>query len=408
MWDLHTSETMINAARQFGKSLNQERLSSLTTPEPITHRVLHLTNGEHYAGIEKILDLLAQYLPNSGFEVCFACLKPDRFPRIRQAQQAPLYKLPMQEKWDLRPAKALARLIRRDGYCLVHTHTARSALIGRIASVWAGVPMIHNFHSPATVDTPNQWQNQVNALVERYSLLGVARAIAVSEGLRDYAQWLGIPRGRIAVVLNGVPIQAPLIERRVPKSTWTLGTVALFRPRKGVEVLLDAIALLKQKGLSLRLRAVGNFETSDYEAEIKARVASLGLNNDIDWCGFQKDVNAELIQMDLFVLPSLFGEGLPMVILEAMSMGLPVIGTQIEGIPEVIRDGVDGLIAEPGNPHSLATKIASVVSGDADWNTMRSNARQRQIDCFSARRMAEGVAEVYRQVLVQERRTNRE
>ncbi|WP_202804249.1 glycosyltransferase [Pleurocapsa sp. PCC 7319] len=361
---------------------------------------MHLTNGEHYAGIEKILDLLAQFLPNCGFEVCFACLKPDRFPMIRQAQQAPLYKLPMQNKWDLRPAKALAKLTRRHGYSLINTHTARSALIGRIASLWAGVPMVHHFHSPATVDTPNQLQNQVNVLVERCCLIGVTEAITVSEDLRDYAHWLGVPRSRISVVLNGVPIQDRLIERRVPQSTWTLGTVALFRPRKGVEVLLDAIALLKQKGFSLKLRAVGNFETSDYEAEVKARVVSLGLEDDIDWRGFQKDVNAELCQMDLFVLPSLFGEGMPMVILESMALGLPVIATQIEGISEVICDGVNGLITEPGNPDSLAIKIAQVISGEVDWYTMRSNARQRQFDCFSARRMAEEVAEVYRKVLI--------
>lgn len=361
-------------------------------------QVLHIINGEYYAGIERILDLLVKYLPENGFEVGFACLKPDQFVGARQAQKAPLYKFSMHTKLDLRPVTAIAQLVRTQGYRLVHTHTARSAMIGRLVSAWTGVPMVHHFHSPTALDTTHLWRNRLNVLTERFSLMGVARAIANSESLGNYAQQAGIPQGRICIVPNGV-LTHPLPERQPPKSRWTLGTVALFRPRKGIEVLLNAIALLKQQGIPVQLRAVGGFENPDYQAQIYARVADLNLQDDIDWRGFQKDVNAELAQMDLFILPSLFGEALPMSILEAMAMGVPVVGTQIPGITEAVRDGVDGLIAEPGNPHSLAEKIARIVRGEADWQAMRSSVHQRQINQFSAQRMTKEVAEVYQQVL---------
>jgi len=178
-----------------------------------------------------------------------------------------------------------------------------------------------------------------------------------------------------------------------------LGTVALFRPRKGIEVLLEAVAELRKQGLPVRLRAVGGFETPEYEREVMSLVEKLGLADAIDWTGFTEDVNGELVEMDLFVLPSLFGEGLPMVVLEAMAAGVPVVATRVEGIPEAIRDGQDGLLAEPGDPASLARAIGRIVRGEVDGHALSTSAQARHAQAFSDRSMAAGVAEVYRRVL---------
>ena len=115
----------------------------------------------------------------------------------------------------------------------------------------------------------------------------------------------------------------------------------------------------------------------------------------IHWTGFQTDVNAQLQQMDLFVLPSLFGEGLPMVVLEAMAQGVPVVASRVEGIPEAVRDGVDGLIFEPGNAKDLAEKIVSIFGDDQRWAKMSASALQRQREHLSDVSMARGVAGVY-------------
>jgi glycosyltransferase involved in cell wall biosynthesis len=103
--------------------------------------------------------------------------------------------------------------------------------------------------------------------------------------------------------------------------------------------------------------------------------------------------------MDLFVLPSLFGEGLPMVVLESMAMGIPVIGTDVEGVPEAIRNGLEGRVARPGDPLDLAKSIASIIRGDDCWAAMRAAAIRRQNENFSDRAMAQGVAGVYDEVL---------
>ncbi len=100
--------------------------TTFTAPKPA--RVMHVINGEHYAGAERVQDLLALRLGEFGYEVGFACLKPGRFVGQRRSQSAPLYELPMRSRLDLRPARRLARLVRAYGYQLIHTHTPRAAL----------------------------------------------------------------------------------------------------------------------------------------------------------------------------------------------------------------------------------------------------------------------------------------
>lgn len=365
-------------------------------------RVLHLINGEHYAGAERVQDLLGMRLGEWGFDVGFACLKRGAFPDVRRARACPLYALPMSGRFDLRPARKLAHILREEGYALLHTHTARGALVGRLAAAKAGVPMVHHLHSPTARDTTHRLRNWLNVAIERYSLARVAAVVPVSHSLGRYAAQAGMTRGLLRVVPNGVPARGPLAARVAPSSgegTWTIGCVALFRPRKGLEVLLDALAELKRRGLPVRLRAVGRFETRDYEEQVLRQAQQLGVSADVDWRGFTSEVDRELAAMDVFVLPSLFGEGLPMVVLEAMAAGVPVVGTRVEGVPEAIRHEVDGLIAEPGSAASLADALARIVRGEVSWQALREHAHRRHAEQFSDRSMAAGVAEVYRQVL---------
>src|SRR4029453_11994911 len=109
---------------------------------------------------------------------------------------------------------------------------------------------------------------------------------------------------RIVCVPNGVPIASTLVDRRSPTGTWTLGAVALFRPRKGIEVLLEALAVLRSRNVNVRLRAVGGFETPEYKAQILGLAERLGLVEAIDWIGFTRSVNRELAKINLFTLPS--------------------------------------------------------------------------------------------------------
>jgi glycosyltransferase involved in cell wall biosynthesis len=362
--------------------------------------VLHLVNGEHYSGAERVQDLLARQLPRFGCEVGFVCVKPRRFPAARESQQTPLVEMPMQGRFDLRVVKRITKLVENEGYHIVHAHTPRTALVGRLAAQRAGVPFIYHVHSPAGRDSTRRALNWINALVERLAVLKADRLIAVSPSVRDYMIGRGVPAEQIVCVPNGVPIAIQSCEhQRKPGGAWTLGVVALFRPRKGIEILLESLATLKSRDVNVRLRAVGGFETPAYESSIRQLADRLGLGGTIDWIGFTRNVNRELAKVDVFVLPSLFGEGLPMVVLEAMAVGLPVVASRVEGVPLAVVHRETGLLVEPGSVSQLAQAIEEIISGRVDYTSLSQCARQLHAASFSDTKLAERVAAIYRDVL---------
>ena len=364
-----------------------------------TVRVLHVINGEHFAGAERVQDLLAAGLGPLGFDVSQACLKPGQFAAMRQAQSIPLHEVPMRNRFDLRPALKLARLVREGGFGLIHSHSVRAALVAGLASKLTGVPLVHHIHSPTDHDSTHPWRDRMNAWAERLGLRQASGLIAVSASLGQYARRQGYAAEKVSLVPNGVPARQPIPARDATAAAWTLGMVALFRPRKGIEVLLHALALLRSQGMAVRLRAVGDFESASYGLTVKQLGRQLGLTEAIDWIGFQRDIDSQLASMDLLVLPSLFGEGLPMVLLEAMSAGLPVVASAVEGIPEAVRDGREGLLVPPNDPGQLAAAIGRVAGGQIDWHALRAACLRRHAERFSQSRMAADVAAVYRRVL---------
>lgn len=366
---------------------------------PRNIRALHLVNGEHYSGAERVQDLLAKQLPHVGCEVGFVCVKPRRFPAARESKDTPLVEMPMRGRFDLRVVKRIAAMVKTDGYHLVHAHTPRTALVGRLAARRAGVPFLYHVHSPAGRDSTRWALNKINAMVEWAAVRDADRLITVSPSLRQYMIANGIAAERVTCVPNGVPALGNSQDRRPPEDTWMLGTVALFRPRKGIEVLLESLAAMRSRGVNVRLRAVGGFETPAYEWAIHSLAERLGIADAIDWIGFTRGVNRELAKIDVFVLPSLFGEGLPMVVLEAMAAGVPVVASRVEGVPDAVAHRATGLLVEAGSVSQLSRAIEEMVGGGVDYAALSRGARRRHAELFSDVTMAAGVNAVYRDVL---------
>lgn len=362
--------------------------------------ILHVINGEHYSGAERVQDLLAACLPDLGYDVGFACVKPKLFPEKRQTKSAPVFSLEARARVDFQMSRWLASIAREGKYSLLHAHTPRSLLIASMASFWSGLPLVYHVHSPTARDTSEGWKNWAKSWTERVGLFPTAKMICVSHSLRRHMHALGYRDQKITVVHNGVPAREQVPRRAAQKSIFVFGSMALMRPRKGMEVLLEAMALLRRDGFPLfRLRAVGPFESREYENSIKSRARELGVADFIEWTGFRGDVHAELDQMDALVLPSLYGEGLPMVVLEAMASGVPVIASDVEGVVEAVEDGIEGLLVPPGSAQELANAMRRMVSGEIEWSDMAEAARARHWAHFSAERMAHGVADVYDSVL---------
>lgn len=365
--------------------------------QPATRKVLHLINGEHFAGAERVQDLLAMSLPQFGYAADFACLKPGKFKEVRNSDTE-LFELTMRNSFDLFVAREVTNILKSNDYSMLHAHTPRTLMIGSLVARRLNIPFVYHVHSPVGRDSTRGLRNKINTWVETRCLQMVDAMICVSGSLRGYMLGIGHDADKLHVVRNGVPSAKSLPQRKRPEGTWTLGTMALYRPRKGIETLLESLKILKEQGVDVVLRAVGGFETEQYENEVKQLATSLGVENMITWTGFQTDINAQFQRMDCFVLPSLFGEGLPMVVLESMAQGVPVIASNVEGIPEAVRDGIDGLIFEAGSAKDLAAKVAGIVGDGQQWQEFRDNSIRRQRDELSDNSMAKGVAGVYESI----------
>lgn len=390
-----SSATVVPASRQ-------DSTGDRPSP-PLATRVLHVVNGEHFSGAERVQSHLGRCLPRFGVAADFVCVKPGRFAELLRSTRGTWgrrYDAPMKGRLDLRAAWRIRDLVEQHGYQLLHAHTPRSAMVASIAAHMAGVPWVYHVHSPAARDSSRSWTNRLNGWIEHQSLRSCAHVITVSESLRQDCLATGIAPQDVSVVHNGVPaIRPPRASTPVIGGRWVLGMVALMRPRKGLEVVLDALAQLTADGHDVVLRCIGAYETEPYRASIEAKIERLQLADRVEQVGFTDDVPASLAQLDAMVLPSLFGEGLPMVVLESMAAALPVIATRVEGTPEAIRDGVEGLLAQPGDADSLAAKIKALVGGEYDWAAMAEAACRRHQECFSDHAMAAGTAAIYRQIL---------
>ena len=359
-------------------------------------RVLHLINGEHFAGAERVQQLLGNRLHDFGIASDFVCLKPGKFPELSGLPSDRVHVVPMKSRFDLSSIGKIAGLAKSGSYDLLHAHTPRAALIASLVSRRLDLPWVYHVHSPAARDSTRYLTNRINDWVESISLIGCQKLITVSKSLRREMLGRGWSRRQVEAIANGVAEQPSIdAESRRGNSTWRLGIVALFRPRKGIEVLLRALAKLPPGSPCVQLDVIGGFETPEYEAQVHSLVEDLKLRDSVRFLGFTKDVTGSMRTLDGLVLPSLFGEGMPMVVLEALAVGVPVIATRVEGTPEVVRDGREGVLAEPQDAESLSQAISKFISDRQAWCEMSRNAHHRHREKFSDVQMAERTARAY-------------
>jgi glycosyltransferase involved in cell wall biosynthesis len=178
-------------------------------------------------------------------------------------------------------------------------------------------------------------------------------------------------------------------ELGVPDGQVLVTTVANFRAEKGYDVLLDAVHLLVDRAVPVRVLAVGQ---GPLEGEMHARSRALGLDGHVQFLGLRDDVLRLLAGSDVFVLAST-QEGLPVALMEATSTGTPVVATAVGGVPQVIADGTDGLVVPPGDPVALADALERMVSDPALRHRMGAGAKRAsaQFDVTAATREIEGI-----------------
>ena len=368
-----------------------------STPRALSS--LHLINGEHFSGAERVQQILGNRLPDFGVSANFACLKPGKFIELCGLDSHRVRSMEMKSRFDWSTVQRIAEYAKETNANVLHAHTPRSAMIASFVAKRCKLPWVYHVHSPAARDSTRAIVNHVKNWLELYALRSADHIITVSKSLRREMLSRGHSRNKITAVANGVAEQPPIDPTsRLEQGHWKLGMVALVRPRKGIEVLLEAIAKLKDEKNRITLEVIGGFESPEYESSIRGLIDSLNLGGIVNLRGFTKDVPSVMRTLDAMVLPSLFGEGMPMVVLEALACGVPVIATRVEGTPEVIRHGQEGLLALPQNADSLSHAIQVFISDRSVWCQMSRLAVRRHRQGFSDFTMAERTAKVYRKL----------
>ena len=358
--------------------------------------VLHVINGEHFSGAERVQQNLGLQLDQFGYSSYFVCVKPDKFPGVCGLPPDRVHSAAMKSRFDWRAIDRVCDLAVETKSCLLHAHTPRTALVAAFAAHRLQLPWVYHVHSPTARDSTRGLVNRINDWVERFSIASCDLLITVSRSLRREMLRRGVARDRLVCVANGVAAIEPIDPTtRAGCRTWRLGLIALMRPRKGVEVALEAMAKLKSQGAPISLDLIGGFETPAYEETIRKMISDLELDDVVHLKGFTRDVPAAVRELDALLLPSLFGEGMPMVVLEALSAGVPVVATRVEGTPEVVRPGIEGYLAIPRDAADIALQIQAMCSSRARWIEMSRAALARHRSRFSDIEMARRVAKAY-------------
>lgn len=357
-------------------------------------RVLHVEAGRHlYGGAQQVVYLL-RGLAALGVSNQLACPLGSAIAGVA-APFAEVHAIPMRGDLDLTLVIRLRRLIHRCRPDIVHLHSRAGAdLFGGLAARLSRVPAVGS----RRVDNPEpRW-----VVASKYRLHD--RVVAISDAIGRVLVAGGLPPDKLRVVRSAIDcrrFEQPCERTRVcailgvPAHSRLLGVAAQLIPRKGHRFLIEALPGLIAELPDLRVVLFGK---GPEESALRAQVAAAGLEARVVFAGFRDDFPEILPCLELLVHPALM-EGLGVSLLEASCAGLPIVASAVGGIPEAVRDGVNGLLVPPGDAAALAAAIKQPLADPALAGRLGQGGRRLVRDAFSVEAMVEGNLAVYRELL---------
>lgn len=313
---------------------------------------------------------------------------------------------------DLRTLWSLVRLFRRERPTIVHTHTSKAGILGRLAAWLAGVPIvIHTPHGHVFYGHFGSFLSWVFVSLERIFARGTSKIITLTElEKRDHLQRSVGRDEQFQSVFSGIDVRLyrEASERREKKlfrfgcsdDDTVVGSVGWLTPIKGHQYLVEAIAKLKPQHPTLQCLIIGS---GPLQEELMKLAADLGVADAVHFLGFTQDVPACLAAMDFFVLPSL-NEGMGRALIEAMAAGLPVVASNVGGIPAVVQEGYTGILIPPGNSAALAEALERYLQSPELAKRMGAAAKAHITGKFDVASLVQGVESVYEEALGLERK----
>ena len=312
---------------------------------------------------------------------------------------------------DLVAAFRLAGLIRKLRPHVVHTHTAKAGAVGRVAVLLSGARprpiVVHTFHGHVLRGYFGPLQESGFRLLERLLARGTDALVAVSPQVRDDLVGLGVaPPERFVVVRLGIELEervggdgdARARTRRllgVPDDRFLVGWMGRMTAVKRTDDVLLAFKELRDRGVDAGLCLVGDGPDRD---GLEERAYELGIARHVFSLGYQDAVADWYAAFDVLILPSA-NEGTPVSVIEALAARRPVVATDVGGVSDVVRDGVDGFLVDAGDTSALAERLATLAGDEALRTRMGEAGRERVLQRYAVSRLVDDVDRLYRSLL---------
>ncbi len=266
---------------------------------------------------------------------------------------------------DLRALVALWRIFRSERPQIVHTHSSKAGILGRLAAALAGVPIVvHTYHGFGFHDRQHPLLKAVYVLLERACARVTARLVYVSRANAEYAQRHGLGRAADALVirsgvkLSDFPARVDAAELKmsagIGRHKPVVVSIGNLKPQKNAADFVSAAAKVCERIPEARFVFLGD---GPQRRTLEARAFALGLEGKVLFLGWRRDGAKWLAASDVFALTSLW-EGLPRSLVEALRSGLPAVCYATDGVVDVLRDGENGFLVPPGDVDAFARRLA--------------------------------------------------
>jgi glycosyltransferase involved in cell wall biosynthesis len=372
-------------------------------------RVLTLVDGiGTYGGGERLARQITTHLDRERFEttLCVSRWEPEPLhePALEELREAGVSFLGLsrRSRLQLSPWRQLSDYLREWPADVLHTHKIGSNAWGALIGPRAGVPVfVAHEHTWSYEGKPYRKFLDRNLIARRAdAFVAVSRA-----DQRRMIALERIPHYKTRFIANGIPASRPpdpsrdvRAELGIGPEQPIVGTVATIRPQKALGVLVRAAAQLRDEVPGVRVLIAGGSDDADEERRLRGLVAELGLEETVSLLGARPDVPELLAAFDVAALSSDF-EGSPLSLLEYMQAGKPVVATRVGGVPDIVEDGVTGLLVEPRDPAALAAAIGGLLGDPRRAAEIGEAGRSRQLRDFTLEAMAARVGDLYEELV---------
>jgi glycosyltransferase involved in cell wall biosynthesis len=377
-------------------------------------RIRILEIGKSTAGIGTYLRWLAQGLDLDRFQPTFACLSEKSMELAEELRSIkgieaiswPMNRFKVDPFLDFLLVLRIAGLIRAEKFDLIHAHGSKAGFLARIAAIGSGVPVVYSPHCFSFHAGTNPLVANLLAALERFAARFLtARIITVADGEQTLARRfrVGLPNLFTTVHsgIDPVSYNKP-VDKTAQKAVLNLdenarlvGTVGRLGEQKAPLDFVRMAALVHSKMPQTHFIWAGS---GPLEEEARKLAETLGIAQACHFIGEYKNIPSLLGIMDCFVLSSLW-EGFPIVLLEAMASGVPIVATDIPGNDEAVLSGTNGWLVPQGNPTALADKVLSLLNDPYQAAIFVASGRKRMQHEFTRAKMLSSLQNIYQAVL---------